>query len=77
MASSTTRTAGGFFRILAEFVEGFEALAEIDVPLVSAFGSARFSEGHPAYALGYRLGKALAEAGFGVVTGGGPGSRRR
>lgn len=61
------------FRILAEFVEGFEVLAEIDVPLVSVFGSARFSEGHPAYALGYRLGKALAQAGFGVVTGGGPG----
>uniref|UniRef100_A0A7C2C340 Cytokinin riboside 5'-monophosphate phosphoribohydrolase n=1 Tax=Thermus islandicus TaxID=540988 RepID=A0A7C2C340_9DEIN len=61
------------FRILAEFVEGFEALAEIDAPLVSVFGSARFSEGHPAYTLGYRLGKALAQAGFGVVTGGGPG----
>ncbi|WP_448568867.1 LOG family protein [Thermus sp.] len=61
------------FRILAEFVEGFETLAEIEVPLVSVFGSARFSEGHPAYALGYRLGKALVEAGFGVVTGGGPG----
>ncbi len=61
------------FRILAEFVEGFEALGEIGVPLVSVFGSARFGEGHPAYALGYRLGKALAEAGFGVVTGGGGG----
>ncbi|WP_018111555.1 TIGR00730 family Rossman fold protein [Thermus igniterrae] len=61
------------FRILAEFVEGFEALGEIGVPLVSVFGSARFGEEHPAYALGYRLGKALAEAGFGVVTGGGGG----
>ncbi len=61
------------FRILAEFVEGFEALSEVEVPLVSVFGSARFSEDHPAYALGYRLGKALAQAGFGVVTGGGPG----
>ncbi|WP_243028438.1 TIGR00730 family Rossman fold protein [Thermus albus] len=61
------------FRILAEFVEGFETLAEIEVPLVSVFGSARFGEGHPAYALGYQLGKALAEAGFGVVTGGGGG----
>jgi len=61
------------FCILAEFVEGFETLAEIDVPLVSVFGSARFGEGHSAYALGYRLGKALAEAGFGVVAGGGPG----
>jgi len=61
------------FRILAEFVEGFEALSEIEVPLVSVFGSARFGEDHPAYALGYHLGKALVEAGFGVVTGGGPG----
>ncbi|GGM98564.1 cytokinin riboside 5'-monophosphate phosphoribohydrolase [Thermus composti] len=61
------------FRILAEFVEGFETLSEIEVPLVSVFGSARFGEDHPAYALGYRLGQALAQAGFGVVTGGGPG----
>lgn len=61
------------FRILAEFVEGFETLAEIEVPLVFVFGSARFGEDHPAYALGYRMGKALVEAGFGVVTGGGPG----
>ena len=61
------------FRILAEFVEGFETLSELQVPLVSVFGSARFGEGHPAYEAGYRLGWALAEAGFGVVTGGGPG----
>ncbi|KGQ21964.1 LOG family protein [Thermus filiformis] len=61
------------FRIMAEFVEGFEVLGGIEVPLVSVFGSARFSEGHPAYEMGYRLGRALAEAGFGVVTGGGPG----
>ena len=60
-------------RILAEFVEGFETLSELQVPLVSVFGSARFGEGHPAYEAGYRLGRALAEAGFGVVTGGGPG----
>jgi len=61
------------FRILAEFVDGFEALSGIDVPLVSVFGSARFGPGHPAYALGERLGRALAESGYGVVTGGGPG----
>jgi len=61
------------FRIMAEFVEGFEVLGGIEVPLVSVFGSARFGEGHPAYEMGYRLGRALAEAGFGVVTGGGPG----
>ena len=40
------------FRILAEFVEGFETLSELQVPLVSVFGSARFGEGHPAYEAG-------------------------
>ncbi|WP_457638192.1 LOG family protein [Oceanithermus sp.] len=61
------------FRILAEFVDGFEVLSGIDVPLVSVFGSARFRPGHPAYDLGEQLGRTLAEAGYGVVTGGGPG----
>jgi len=61
------------FRILAEFVDGFEVLSQIEVPLVSVFGSARFREGHPAYQLGYELGRELARAGYGVVTGGGPG----
>ncbi|WP_456476195.1 LOG family protein [Oceanithermus sp.] len=61
------------FRILAEFVDGFEVLSQIEVPLVSVFGSARFGPGHPAYALGERLGRTLVEAGYGVVTGGGPG----
>jgi uncharacterized protein (TIGR00730 family) len=61
------------FRILAEFVDGFELLSSIEVPLVSVFGSARFGPDHPSYALGEALGRELAEAGFGVVTGGGPG----
>ena len=61
------------FRILAEFVDGFEVLSAIEVPLVSVFGSSRFGEGHPAYQMAYELGKKLVEAGFGVVTGGGPG----
>lgn len=61
------------FRILAEFVDGFELLSSIEVPLVSVFGSARFGPGHPAYARAEELGHKLAEAGFGVVTGGGPG----
>ncbi len=62
------------FRILAEFVDGFELLSEIEVPLVSVFGSARFGPDHPTYEMGYELGKALVEAGYGVVTGGGPGT---
>jgi len=61
------------FRILAEFVDGFELLSEVEAPLVSVFGSARFGPDHPAYALGEELGRKLAQAGFGVVTGGGPG----
>jgi len=61
------------FRILAEFVDGFEVLSQIEVPLVSVFGSARFGEDHPAYQMAYELGRKLVEAGFGVVTGGGPG----
>ncbi len=59
-------------RILSEFVEGFEALAEVG-PAVAVFGSARVDEGDPAYALAQRIGGELAHAGFAVITGGGPG----
>ncbi len=59
-------------RITAEFVEGFGALAELG-PAVAVFGSARTSEHDPAYAQGEQVGRALAEAGFAVITGGGPG----
>lgn len=59
-------------RIQAEFVEGFGALAELG-PAVSVFGSARTPADHPAYALGEQVGRKLAEAGFAVITGGGPG----
>ncbi|MBO0813141.1 MAG: TIGR00730 family Rossman fold protein [Microlunatus sp.] len=59
-------------RIEAEFIEGFGALAEIG-PAISVFGSARTQPGTPEYALGEEVGRRLAEAGFAVVTGGGPG----
>jgi uncharacterized protein (TIGR00730 family) len=59
-------------RIQSEFVEGFGALAELG-PAVSVFGSARLGEGDPAYALGVQVGRAFAEAGYAVITGGGPG----
>ncbi len=59
-------------RILSEFVEGFEALAEVG-PAVTVFGSARVADGDPAYAMARRIGGELAEAGFAVITGGGPG----
>ncbi|GAA3058982.1 TIGR00730 family Rossman fold protein [Pseudonocardia yunnanensis] len=59
-------------RIQAEFVEGFGMLAELP-RAVTVFGSARTSRDHPEYAQGQELGAALAEAGFAVITGGGPG----
>ncbi len=59
-------------RIQAEFVEGFGALAELG-PAVSVFGSARTSSEHPNYALAREVGQLLAESGYAVITGGGPG----
>jgi uncharacterized protein (TIGR00730 family) len=59
-------------RILAEFVDGFDALAEIG-KAITVFGSARVSEGDPAYATAREIGRLLAEDGYAVITGGGPG----
>jgi len=60
-------------RIQSEFIEGFGLLAELP-RAVSVFGSARTPTDHPEYALGRRIGAALAEAGYAVITGGGPGA---
>lgn len=60
-------------RIQSEFVEGFGALAELG-PAVAVFGSARTSQDHPTYQLGEKLGAALVDAGYAVITGGGPGA---
>ncbi|HWH29653.1 MAG TPA: TIGR00730 family Rossman fold protein [Mycobacteriales bacterium] len=60
-------------RIQTEFVEGFGLLAELP-RAVSVFGSARTPRDHPHYEVGRRLGAALAEAGWAVITGGGPGA---
>jgi uncharacterized protein (TIGR00730 family) len=59
-------------RIFLEFVHGFAAL-DIRQPCVTVFGSARFGEGHSWYELARQMGRALAEAGYVVMTGGGPG----
>jgi uncharacterized protein (TIGR00730 family) len=59
-------------RIFAECVSGFRHLHFVG-PCVTVFGSARFKEDHPYYALARELGAKLAEAGFTVMTGGGPG----
>jgi uncharacterized protein (TIGR00730 family) len=60
------------FRIMAEFVEGFEHMARIG-PAASVFGSARALPEHEHYQMAERTGAALARARFSVVTGGGPG----
>ncbi|WP_036571740.1 TIGR00730 family Rossman fold protein [Nocardioides sp. URHA0032] len=59
-------------RMQAEFVEGFGALAELG-PAIALFGSARLGEEHPSYAVAETVGRRLAEEGFGLITGGGPG----
>lgn len=64
-----------FFRVLRiafEFIRGFRFLHFLG-PTVTVFGSARFKETHPYYKLGVETGKALANLGFVVMTGGGPG----
>jgi uncharacterized protein (TIGR00730 family) len=60
------------FRTFAEFIRGFRAL-HFTGPCVTVFGSARFSENHPYYQLTRRVGTAIADLGFTVLTGGGPG----
>ncbi|MGV9312493.1 LOG family protein [Streptomyces sp. NPDC003691] len=60
-------------RIQSEFVEGFGALAELP-NAISVFGSARTPQDTPEYEAGIRIGKALVDAGFAVITGGGPGA---
>jgi uncharacterized protein (TIGR00730 family) len=68
----TTQDSWRLFRILAEFVEGFEALSEHH-PSVSIFGSTRVRPGDDVYIKAEQIGRLLAENGFGVITGGGPG----
>jgi uncharacterized protein (TIGR00730 family) len=72
--SSETIDLRRHVRLIAEeFYEGFEAVARIDRPAVALFGSARVGEGHPAYEAAREVGRLFAEAGWAVVTGGGPG----
>jgi uncharacterized protein (TIGR00730 family) len=65
--------AGHVARIADEFRQGFEAVERIGGPAVSIFGSARVTEDHPAYTEARGVARRLAEAGFAIVTGGGPG----
>jgi len=60
------------FKIMSEFVDGFEKMAKIG-PCVSIFGSARTKADNPYYQLTEQIGAQLAEHGYGVISGGGPG----
>jgi uncharacterized protein (TIGR00730 family) len=61
------------FRIMAEFVDGFELMARVPRPRVAVWGSARAAPGSLNYEQARRLARRLAEEGYGIVTGGGPG----
>jgi uncharacterized protein (TIGR00730 family) len=60
------------FRIMSEFVEGFDAMSQVG-PCVSIFGSARTKPSDPAYGLAINVAAELVRRDFGVITGGGPG----
>ena len=60
------------FKIMSEFVEGYERMAKIG-PCISVFGSARTKPDNKYYQMGVDISEMLSEAGYGVITGGGPG----
>ena len=68
----TSMESWSVFEIMAEFVQGTESLARIQ-PAVTIFGSARVLPGSPYYALTETLARGLSDAGFSVISGGGPG----
>lgn len=67
-----TNDSWAIFKIMSEFVEGYERMARIG-PCISIFGSARTKPDNPYYQLAIEIGEKLAQAGYGVITGGGPG----
>jgi uncharacterized protein (TIGR00730 family) len=68
----STRDSWRVFRFISEFVDGFETLADVQ-PAVSIFGSTRVSPDNPLYEKALQMARLLAENGFSVITGGGPG----
>ena len=60
------------FKVIAEFVDGFESLNRIG-PCISIFGSARTTPDSPHYQTAVKIAQKLTDAGFGIITGGGPG----
>jgi uncharacterized protein (TIGR00730 family) len=67
-----TNDSWAIFKIMGEFVNGFERMSSIG-PCVSIFGSARTKDDNPYYGLAVEISKSIAEAGYGIITGGGPG----
>ena len=71
-STAMSRESWKIFQIMAEFVMGFERLSHIQ-PSISMFGSARIPPGHPYYALTEQVARKFSDAGFTVISGGGPG----
>ncbi|MCP4716686.1 MAG: TIGR00730 family Rossman fold protein [Deltaproteobacteria bacterium] len=70
--SFTAENAWRMFKIISEFVDGFDTLADVS-PCVSIFGSARTKPEDETYAKTVLIAKRLAESGYNIITGGGPG----
>ncbi len=69
---SKAHSSWQIFKIMAEFVDGFEALAKVG-PCISIFGSARMQPGNKHYDLAVEIARQMAMEGFGIISGGGPG----
>lgn len=69
---TVTKDSWMVFKIMAEFVDGYEKMAKLG-PCVSIFGSARLTEDHEYYQMAMDIAQKITEIGFGVITGGGPG----
>lgn len=67
-----TKDSWRVFRILSEFVEGFETMTELG-PSVAIFGSARLKEQNPYYKMAVEVSECIGKKGLGIITGGGPG----
>jgi len=68
----TTKNSWMLFKIMGEFVDGFEKMG-LHNPCISIFGSARTRSNHPDYQLASEIAQRIVKLGFGVITGGGPG----
>ncbi|MDR9410532.1 MAG: TIGR00730 family Rossman fold protein, partial [Balneolaceae bacterium] len=70
--SESSRSLWSIFKIMGEFVDGYETLLRVG-PCISIFGSARVKSGSKYYELAVKAATAISENGFGIITGGGPG----